>query len=69
MSCSLRLPVLHSLTQMGLVKASDEEESLLYLVEKAGVAVSDIQVKSGSLEDAFVRLTKTDDKERVQGYR
>ena len=33
-----QLPVLHSLTQMGLVKASAEEEGLLYLVEKAGVA-------------------------------
>lgn len=33
-----RLPVLHSLTQMGLVKASEGDDSLLYLVEKAGVA-------------------------------
>ncbi len=32
------LPILHSLTQMGLLKASEGEESLLYLVEKAGVA-------------------------------
>jgi hypothetical protein len=32
------LPVLHSLTQLGLLRASREEENLLYLVEKAGVA-------------------------------
>jgi hypothetical protein len=33
-----RLPVLHSLTQMGLLKASAEEEDLLQLAEKSGVA-------------------------------
>jgi ABC-2 type transport system ATP-binding protein len=44
----------------------DLSTRVLYALEKAGVAVSDIQVKSGNLEDAFVRLTKTDDKSRVQ---
>jgi len=34
---STDLPVLHSLTQLGLLRASREEEDLLYLVEKAGV--------------------------------
>jgi hypothetical protein len=30
-----QLPILHSLTQLGLLRASTEEENLLYLVEKA----------------------------------
>jgi hypothetical protein len=33
-----QLPVLHSLTQMGLLKASPREEDLLHLVEKANVS-------------------------------
>ncbi len=42
--------------------SGDVMTSVLYALLQAGVRVSDIQVKSGNLEDAFVRLTKAEEK-------
>ncbi|MGD0995042.1 MAG: ABC transporter ATP-binding protein [Candidatus Bathyarchaeia archaeon] len=42
--------------------SGDLTTRVLYALLKIGVNASDVQVKSGNLEDAFVKLTKTDDK-------
>ena len=42
--------------------SGDLTTRVLYALLKMGVNASDVQVKSGRLEDAFVKLTKTDDK-------
>ena len=41
--------------------SGDLTTQVLYALLNTGVRASDVQVKSGNLEDAFVRLTKTDD--------
>jgi len=42
--------------------SGDLTTRVLYALLKMGVNASDVQVKSGNLEDAFVKLTQTDDK-------
>ena len=42
--------------------SGDLTTRVLYALLKMGVNVSDVQVKSGNLEDAFVKLTQTDEK-------
>ena len=42
--------------------SGDLTTRVLYALPKMGVNASDVQVKSGNLEDAFVKLTQTDDK-------
>jgi ABC-2 type transport system ATP-binding protein len=42
--------------------SGDLTTRVLYALLKMGVNASDVQVKSGNLEDAFVKLTQTDEK-------
>jgi ABC-2 type transport system ATP-binding protein len=49
--------------------SGDLATRVLYALLKMGVNVSDVQVKSGSLEDAFVKLTQTDENTRKQEVR
>ena len=46
-----------------VVAGSDDVTTrVLSALLKVGVQAADVQVKSGNLEDAFVKLTQTDDK-------
>ena len=47
-----------------VVGSGDLTTRVLYALLGVGVHASDVQVKSGNLEDAFVRLTQTDDNVR-----
>jgi ABC-2 type transport system ATP-binding protein len=51
----------HRGTRVVVAGSGDLTTRVLYALLKVGVQASDVQVKSGNLEDAFVRLTKTDD--------
>jgi hypothetical protein len=42
--------------------SGDITTHVLYALLKADITVKDIQVKSGNLEDAFVKLTQTNGK-------
>jgi ABC-2 type transport system ATP-binding protein len=46
--------------------SGDLTTRVLYALLKMGVNASDVQVKSGNLEDAFVKLTQTDENTRKQ---
>ncbi|MGD0646064.1 MAG: ABC transporter ATP-binding protein [Candidatus Bathyarchaeia archaeon] len=46
--------------------SGDLTTRVLYGLLKLGMNASDVQVKSGSLEDAFVKLTQTDENNRRQ---
>jgi ABC-2 type transport system ATP-binding protein len=48
-------------TRVIVAGSGDLTTRVLYALLNMGVQASDVQVKSGNLEDAFVRLTKTDD--------
>ena len=52
----------HRGNQVIVAGSGDLTTRVLYALLKIGVNASDVQVKSGNLEDAFVKLTKTDDK-------
>jgi ABC-2 type transport system ATP-binding protein len=51
----------HRGTRVVVAGSGDLTTRVLYALVDQGVQASDVQVKSGNLEDAFVRLTKTDD--------
>jgi len=51
----------HSGIRVVVAGSGDLTTRVLYSLLNMGVRASDVQVKSGNLEDAFVRLTKTDD--------
>ena len=52
----------HKGSRVIVAGSGDLTTRVLYALLKMGVNASDVQVKSGNLEDAFVKLTKTDDK-------
>jgi ABC-2 type transport system ATP-binding protein len=60
------LPGVTSVEQRGsrviVAGSGDLTTRVLYALLNMGVNVSDVQVKSGNLEDAFVKLTQTDEK-------
>ncbi len=51
----------HRGTRLVVAGSGDLTTRVLYALLNVGVQASDVQVKSSNLEDAFVRLTKTDD--------
>jgi ABC-2 type transport system ATP-binding protein len=51
----------HRGSRVVVAGSGDLTTIVLYALLNMGVQASDVQVKSGNLEDAFVRLTKTDD--------
>jgi len=57
----------HRGTRVVIAGSGDLTTLVLYALLKMGVQASDVQVKSGNLEDAFVRLTKTDDSTEKRG--
>ncbi|MCW4018126.1 MAG: ABC transporter ATP-binding protein [Candidatus Bathyarchaeota archaeon] len=52
----------HRGTRVIVNGSGDITTHVLYALLKADITVKDIQVKSGNLEDAFVKLTQTNDK-------
>ncbi len=52
----------HRGNQIIVAGSGDLTTRVLYALLKMGVNASDVQVKSGNLEDAFVKLTRTNDK-------
>ena len=52
----------HRGSRIVVVGSGDLTTEVLYALLKIGVRASDVQVKSGNLEDAFVKLTHTNDK-------
>jgi len=52
----------HRGNRIVVVGSGDLTTEVLYALLKIGVRASDVQVKSGNLEDAFVKLTQTSDK-------
>jgi len=52
----------HRGTRVVVNGSGDITTHVLYALLKADITVKDIQVKSGNLEDAFVKLTQTNDK-------
>ncbi len=52
----------HRGTRVLVSGSGDITTHILYALLKADITVKDVQVKSGNLEDAFVKLTQTNDK-------
>ncbi len=52
----------HSGSRVIVAGSGDLTTRVLYALLKMDVNASDVQMKSGYLEDAFVKLTQTDDK-------
>jgi ABC-2 type transport system ATP-binding protein len=58
------ISVEHRGSRMIVTGSGDVTTGVLYALLKVGVQVSEVQVKNGNLEDAFVRLTQTNDLNR-----
>ena len=54
----------HKGRRIVVVGSGDLTTQVLYALLNVGVHASDVQVENGSLEDAFVKLTQTDDNAR-----